>query len=146
IEQVNQAVNQMDEVTQQNAALVEEAAAAAQSLEEQARLLRETVASFRLPQGGEARVVAAPAARSVVKPTGAASAAKPVVRKPAVAVRARAPRKPAAEAPVAKAPAAKAPAAKAAPVVAAVAAEPSGGKLALSAAAAGADQDDWAQF
>ncbi len=125
---------------------MEEAAAAAQSLEEQARLLRETVASFRLPQGGEARVVAAPAARSVVKPTGAASAAKPVVRKPAVAVRARAPRKPAAEAPVAKAPAAKAPAAKAAPVVAAVAAEPSGGKLALSAAAAGADQDDWAQF
>ncbi|KLT21132.1 membrane protein, partial [Ralstonia solanacearum] len=141
IEQVNQAVNQMDEVTQQNAALVEEAAAAAQSLEEQARLLRETVASFRLPQGGEARVVAAPAARSVVKPTGAVSAAKPVVRKPAVAVRARAPRKPVAEAPVAKAPAAKA-----APVVAAVAAEPSGGKLALSAATAGADQDDWAQF
>jgi methyl-accepting chemotaxis protein-1 (serine sensor receptor) len=49
IEQVNQAVNQMDEVTQQNAALVEEAAAAAQSLEEQAHVLRETVASFRLP-------------------------------------------------------------------------------------------------
>jgi len=60
-----------------------------------------------------------------------------------VAVRARAPRKPAAEAPAAKAPVAKAPVAKA---VAAVAAEPSGGKLALSAAAAGADQDDWTQF
>ncbi len=143
IEQVNQAVNQMDEVTQQNAALVEEAAAAAQSLEEQARLLRETVASFRLPQGGEARVAAAPAVRSVAKPTAAVSAAKPAARKPAVAVRARAPRKPAAEAPAAKAPVAKAPVAKA---VAAVAAEPSGGKLALSAAAAGADQDDWTQF
>lgn len=49
IEQVNLAVNQMDQVTQQNAALVEEAAAAAQSLEEQASLLRESVASFRLP-------------------------------------------------------------------------------------------------
>ncbi|AXV78966.1 MULTISPECIES: methyl-accepting chemotaxis protein [Ralstonia solanacearum species complex] len=136
IEQVNQAVNQMDEVTQQNAALVEEAAAAAQSLEEQAGLLREAVASFRLPHGGEARVVA-PAARAVVaKPAAAASAAKPAVRKPAAAVRARAPRKPAAQAPVAKAPVAKA-----AP---AVTAEPAGGKLALSAAAV--DQDDWAQF
>ncbi|MGD7113111.1 methyl-accepting chemotaxis protein, partial [Ralstonia pseudosolanacearum] len=47
IEQVNQAVNQMDEVTQQNAALVEEASAAALSLEEQATLLRDAVASFR---------------------------------------------------------------------------------------------------
>ncbi|WP_230851075.1 methyl-accepting chemotaxis protein, partial [Ralstonia solanacearum] len=46
IEQVNQAVNQMDEVTQQNAALVEEAAAAALSLEEQAQLLRDAVASL----------------------------------------------------------------------------------------------------
>ena len=36
IEQVNQAVTQMDEVTQQNAALVEQAAAAAESLQEQA--------------------------------------------------------------------------------------------------------------
>jgi methyl-accepting chemotaxis protein len=38
IEQVGQAVTQMDSVTQQNAALVEEAAAAAQSLAEQAGL------------------------------------------------------------------------------------------------------------
>jgi methyl-accepting chemotaxis protein len=37
ISQVTQAVSQMDGVTQQNAALVEEAAAAAESLEEQAR-------------------------------------------------------------------------------------------------------------
>ena len=37
IEQVGLAITQMDEVTQQNAALVEEAAAAAESLEEQAR-------------------------------------------------------------------------------------------------------------
>jgi methyl-accepting chemotaxis protein len=36
IEQVNQAVGQMDEITQQNAALVEQAAAAAESLQEQA--------------------------------------------------------------------------------------------------------------
>jgi len=45
---VTQAVSQMDEVTQQNAALVEEAAAAAESLEEQARGLVQAVSMFRL--------------------------------------------------------------------------------------------------
>jgi methyl-accepting chemotaxis protein len=48
IEQVSLAVSQMDEVSQQNAALVEEAAAAATSLDDQARLLRDAVAVFRL--------------------------------------------------------------------------------------------------
>ena len=52
IEQVNQAVMQMDEVTQQNAALVEEAAAAAQSLEDQAGALRTAVETFRLQEEG----------------------------------------------------------------------------------------------
>jgi methyl-accepting chemotaxis protein len=48
IEQVNQAIAQMDEVTQQNAALVEEAAAAAASLEDQASNLSELVDVFRI--------------------------------------------------------------------------------------------------
>ncbi|MBN3813922.1 methyl-accepting chemotaxis protein, partial [Paraburkholderia sp. Ac-20347] len=48
IEQVEQAVTQMDQVTQQNAALVEEAAAAAGSLEQQANLMADAVATFRL--------------------------------------------------------------------------------------------------
>ena len=48
IEQVNQAVGQMDTVTQQNAALVEEAAAASQSLEHQAKVLVQVVSVFRL--------------------------------------------------------------------------------------------------
>ncbi len=48
IEQVSQAVTQMDEVTQQNASLVQEATAAAASLEEQARRLEKAVAIFRL--------------------------------------------------------------------------------------------------
>jgi len=47
-EQVALALTQMDEVTQQNAALVEEAAAAAQSLEEQGRDLKASVAVFKL--------------------------------------------------------------------------------------------------
>jgi methyl-accepting chemotaxis protein len=49
IEQVNRAVGEMDHVTQQNAALVEEAAAAAHSLKDQVGVLREAVASFSLP-------------------------------------------------------------------------------------------------
>jgi len=48
IEQINQAVTQMDDATQQNAALVEQAAAAAQALEEQADELRRAVAVFRV--------------------------------------------------------------------------------------------------
>ncbi|TQI81111.1 methyl-accepting chemotaxis sensory transducer with TarH sensor [Serratia fonticola] len=48
IEQVTQAVTQMDQVTQQNAALVEEAASAAAALEEQAITLADAVSVFRL--------------------------------------------------------------------------------------------------
>ncbi|AOK31730.1 MULTISPECIES: methyl-accepting chemotaxis protein [Burkholderia] len=50
IEQVNRAVSQMDQVSQQNAALVEQAAAAAASLEEQADGLRRTVGVFRVAE------------------------------------------------------------------------------------------------
>lgn len=48
IDQVNGAVTQLDQVTQQNAALVEESAAAAGSLNEQAKRLVEAVSTFRL--------------------------------------------------------------------------------------------------
>lgn len=53
IGQINQAVSQMDQVTQQNAALVEEAAAAAQSLQEQSAALATEVSVFKLaPSAG----------------------------------------------------------------------------------------------
>ncbi|MTW11237.1 HAMP domain-containing protein [Pseudoduganella eburnea] len=48
IEEVNAAIGQMDEMTQQNAALVEEAAAAAESMQEQASRLADAVAIFKL--------------------------------------------------------------------------------------------------
>ncbi|HJV84633.1 MAG TPA: methyl-accepting chemotaxis protein [Noviherbaspirillum sp.] len=48
IEQVNQAITQMDNVTQQNAALVEEAAAAAGAMQDQASSLAEMVALFTI--------------------------------------------------------------------------------------------------
>ncbi len=50
IEQINQAVTQMDDATQQNAALVEEAAAAAQSMQDQAGHLSQVVSVFKLAQ------------------------------------------------------------------------------------------------
>ena len=54
IEQVNVAITQMDQVTQQNAALVEEAAAASEALREQSRALSELVSTFRF-EGSAAR-------------------------------------------------------------------------------------------
>ncbi|MCU0775780.1 MAG: chemotaxis protein, partial [Ideonella sp.] len=52
IGEVNTAVNQLDQMTQQNAALVEQSTAAAASLEEQSRKLAQIVATFRLSPGG----------------------------------------------------------------------------------------------
>jgi methyl-accepting chemotaxis protein len=51
IEQINQAVAQMDQVTQQNAALVEEAAAASAAMQEQAAGLANTVGVFTIEAG-----------------------------------------------------------------------------------------------
>ncbi|MDO9113477.1 MAG: hypothetical protein Q7U63_06730, partial [Polaromonas sp.] len=61
-EQINQAITQMDQVTQQNAALVEEAAAAASSLQEQASGLSQVVSVFRL-EGGQITSAQRPAHR-----------------------------------------------------------------------------------
>lgn len=63
--QVNQAVSQMDAVTQQNAALVEESAAAAASLQEQAVSLAQAVGVFKL---NESQHLAAPEVESRVLP------------------------------------------------------------------------------
>ena len=85
IEQVNQAITQMDEVTQQNAALVEEAAAAAESLEEQAQVLAQAVAVFRV--GDESAMVMPRAAErrdAVKRPANVARMpAKPALKAPA---------------------------------------------------------------
>ena len=53
IEQINQAITQLDEVTQQNAALVEEAAAASESMDEQARDMNEMVGFFDIGEVAE---------------------------------------------------------------------------------------------
>jgi methyl-accepting chemotaxis protein len=58
IDQINQAIMGMDDVTQQNAALVEEAAASAQQLQELSRELAELVAVFRLEDNWKAPAAA----------------------------------------------------------------------------------------
>ena len=78
IEQVNKALNQMDEVTQQNSALVEENAATAKTLEHQAKAMDERVAFFKVDEGAavapaaqKAPVVAMPARAPVKQPAPA---------------------------------------------------------------------------
>ncbi|WP_310312910.1 methyl-accepting chemotaxis protein [Paraburkholderia terricola] len=72
ISQVGRAVTQMDEVTQQNAALVEQAAAAAASLQDQAGRLRDTVSAFRV--NGADAVAERPAAVAARRVTAAVQA------------------------------------------------------------------------
>ena len=74
IDQVNRAVSQMDEVTQQNAALVEEAAAAAGSLQEQSQRLAEAVAVFKINAGEVIEVPAQQLAQQRSTPRVAAAA------------------------------------------------------------------------
>ncbi|CAN7624171.1 methyl-accepting chemotaxis protein [Pseudoduganella sp. LjRoot289] len=88
IEQINAAISQMDEVTQQNAALVEEAAAASQSMQEQAGNLATVVGFFKTGARTAAAPVApaAPAARraaQIARPAPARSVAAAPATKPA---------------------------------------------------------------
>ena len=81
IDQVNQTVTGLDEMTQQNAALVEEAAAAAESLQEQAQALGVAVSAFQL-NGRTARPMARLGAPATSAPPRAVMGkkAKPAVR------------------------------------------------------------------
>jgi methyl-accepting chemotaxis protein len=76
IEQVNKAVTSMDTVTQQNAALVEQASAAAHTLGEQAANLTELIARYRLDKGSAAapKLPAPP-------PAASSRAAAPIVER-----------------------------------------------------------------
>jgi len=88
IEQVNQAITQMDETTQQNAALVEESAAAAGSLQDQAAKLAHAVDVFKV----ERQAALAPAAPSRIEPAASLPAVRPQpAPKPARAAAAKRP-------------------------------------------------------
>ncbi len=88
VAQVSEAVTQMDQVTQQNAALVEESAGASESLHTQAQRMVEAVSVFRLAQGGGG----SPLSVTAVSPgRPAANVARPSFQPKAAASRAAAP-------------------------------------------------------
>jgi len=127
IEQVNLSIIEMDGMTQQNAALVEQAAAAFQSLQDQAAELQRVVGTFKLADGEEAPAVeAAPAA------AGTAVATRALAARPA---------RPQAAPAQLKKPAAK-PAARAQTGTAPAADKASTSKKVAAAAAS----DDWEEF
>ncbi|MDP2298743.1 MAG: methyl-accepting chemotaxis protein, partial [Pseudolabrys sp.] len=83
IEQINKALTQMDEVTQQNSALVEENAATAKTLEHQAKAMDEQVAFFQIGNAEEHREssyakepMAKPAPRKAIAPSRGPAAPK----------------------------------------------------------------------
>ena len=133
IGQVNQAVVNLDQMTQQNAALVEQSTAAAQSLREQARQLAEAVSVFKVQGGGVQ--AAAPVARSAPAPAPVPAAA---------AARALAARKPAVRAPAPKVSARLAQPAATAPARPSKAASPPPAATPRAAPAGG--EDDWESF
>ncbi len=150
IAQINQAITQLDQMTQQNAALVEESSAAAGAMRDQARRLAEVVAVFNVG------AMAAAPARPVVPAPAPAPAARPATGGSGTAV-ARAPRPALAPAAAPRpvqsgatqarsaSPAAAAPASALAPAPRAAAAPPAAAPQASARAASTADSD-WETF
>jgi methyl-accepting chemotaxis protein len=133
IGQINDAVTQMDQVTQQNAALVEESAAAAASLSQQAQKLAEVVAVFQIDDSAvrapATPAAAAPAAGSKAGAWSGADRRGPDratnVQRPAFGAK---------------------PAAPAAAVPAKASAAPAAAPAAAQAAPAATGTDDWTSF
>ena len=127
ISQVNGAISDLDQMTQQNAALVEESAAAAESLKDQALRLGESMKVFRLTQrdGAAPAPVHGQSAFAPAAPRATATAQRPAAARPAAA--------PVAQRPVAG------PKRAAVPHVPAPAPAP-------AAAAPGGHNDDWETF
>ncbi|HZO45422.1 MAG TPA: methyl-accepting chemotaxis protein [Xanthobacteraceae bacterium] len=82
IDQINTALNQMDEVTQQNSALVEENAATAKTLEQQSGAMNESVGTFKLSgtESGKQAVVALKPATAAAAPAKRAVARRGTTR------------------------------------------------------------------
>ena len=123
IGQVTTSVSQLDQMTQQNAALVEQSAAAAESLKDQANRLAQVVGAFRLPNGRD----------NAASPSRSAATHKAAAPKPAAASPSAGKPKPSAKA-VAVAPPVAIPRPAAAP------------SPAPSAASSPAHNDDWETF
>jgi methyl-accepting chemotaxis protein len=139
IGQVGNAVTELDRSTQQNAALVEESAAAAESLKHQASRLAEVVGVFKLSKD-EASAALAKAKKEpprLAAPKPASAPAKPAPTRAVAAPAARAP----ASTPAAR-PAARAPALRPAP---SASAKPAAAPVKVASAKSG-DDGDWESF
>jgi len=79
IEQINKALTQMDEVTQQNSAMVEENAATARTLEQQAGAMDERIGAYKLSSSDSSRVVT-PLHKRPAQSKPAAPVRKPAAR------------------------------------------------------------------
>ncbi|MDO4968450.1 MAG: methyl-accepting chemotaxis protein [Comamonadaceae bacterium] len=142
--QVNQAVSNLDQMTQQNAALVEESSAAATAMNEQAQRLAQVVAVFNVGGagnvGGPSMSYQRPASTVAAAPVNAVRSAPAAVPAPQPAKDKVEPvRKPAAASPVASAASTPAKARPAASLAAPAAAKPA------TSTKAAAD-DDWESF
>jgi len=84
IAQIHRAITEMDGTTQQNSALVEETAAAAETLRAQADVLEQTVSAFTIAGGEQARTVSRPVqAKPVLRVAAVAARAQPKLKTPA---------------------------------------------------------------
>ena len=148
IAQVNVAVNQLDQMTQQNAALVEESASAAQSLREQASRLSDAVNVFRVSSDGR-MPASAPAPRLASAPNKSVHSSSSAGGGSSKSVSSATPApKPAASKPPLKRPVLSAPASKpvaTAPAAAAPAAKPAAPTKVVAPPKA-SDDGDWETF
>ncbi|MCU0698690.1 MAG: methyl-accepting chemotaxis protein [Myxococcaceae bacterium] len=80
IGQINGAVSQMDKATQENAALVEQSAAATEAMKEQARALGQAAAAFTVASGGPAAPARSAAPGDAARPPAAPPRARPPSR------------------------------------------------------------------
>ncbi len=86
IEEINRSVSQMDEMTQQNSALVEENAAASRTLQEQSESMRDRVSFFQLDKSGKGKKASIPAAHTPSPAFSPAPVAAPAPAAPAQAM------------------------------------------------------------
>jgi methyl-accepting chemotaxis protein len=85
IDEINRALTQMDEVTQQNSALVEENAATAKTLEQQAKAMDSQVAFFQIAAGHDARAPMTAATQPAMRVAPAPARSAPAMKRPAIA-------------------------------------------------------------
>ena len=142
IGQVNQAVANLDQMTQQNAALVEEATAAAGAMSEQARRLAQVVAAFNVGTGASTQAVR-PAPAAAHRPTATPTGTKASSPAPSKKLTTHQPVAPKSAAPKPAAPKPVAPAMKPAATPTLPAAKPPATK---PPAASSTNEDDWETF